>query len=305
MPAAAGTADPLGPHIIEAGTSHINCVRFSSDGTILWSGGMDARLRLWNVGDWSDAGEWRGHEKSVNTLALSAGGTRLVTGSTDRTVRVWDVKTGQQLKVVNGWQNGSPDSELTRIGLAKDSHMMGIWDVEAESMVRKWPTQAKRGGWIRWSPDGSQVLCGGMTDEIAIHDATTGEVVTRLTGHSTAVAPPLWSPDRTRMLTSGHDGTCRLWDPSDWSHLATWDTHQAGLWGRAWHPSEDVVVLTRDHTVTFWDPATGSQFGEITLKPKGIYQADISPDAEWLAVSSADKRVRIWNLPTVLDTLRQ
>lgn len=293
----------LEPVVIDAGTSHMNCVRFSPDNAILWTGGMDARLRLWSVGSWEDAGEWKGHGKSVNTLQLAAGGTRLVSGSTEKTVRIWSVPDGAQVGAVAGWQYGSATADLSRLAVSKDNNMVGIWDVAADSLERRWKSAAKRGVWMRWSADESQLLVGGYADTIELFEAATGELVRELDGHGTATAPPLWNPARTRLITAGFEGTCHVWDPTDWSRLATWATDKAGLWGRAWHPTESLVVLSKDHTVTFWDPEAGEELGHLKVKPKGVYQADISPDGAWLAVSAADKRVRVWSMPEILAAL--
>ncbi len=63
---------------ITAHTSHVAGVLFSPDAKRLLSCGMDALIKVWSVEDWSPAGEFTGHEKSVNCLAFSPDGKTLV-----------------------------------------------------------------------------------------------------------------------------------------------------------------------------------------------------------------------------------
>ena len=59
------TGDPL---ILKAHESHINTIKFSLDGRILLSAGMDNLVKFWSVPDWKHTGTLSGHEKSVNVL---------------------------------------------------------------------------------------------------------------------------------------------------------------------------------------------------------------------------------------------
>jgi WD40 repeat protein len=65
---------------------------------------------------------------------------------------------------------------------------------------------------VAYSPDGTRILTGSADNSARIWDATTGEVLHHLTGHTNWVLSVAYSPDGTRILTGSDDGSARVWD---------------------------------------------------------------------------------------------
>jgi WD40 repeat protein/DNA-binding SARP family transcriptional activator/class 3 adenylate cyclase len=78
------------------------------------------------------------------------------------------------------------------------------------------------GGRIAWSPNGDFVTEGpqgsGMID---IRDASTGESVRKFRGRDGDVTDVAFSPDGSKLATTGEDGVLKVWDPSTGRLLAS------------------------------------------------------------------------------------
>ena len=105
---ACGTQDDILVYAVQSGTLilrplevHQECVYdvlWSPDGSRLFSGSDDGKIRYWN----SDTGEqighpWKGHTGWICSLSLSPDGSILATASSDYTVRFWDATTGNPI----------------------------------------------------------------------------------------------------------------------------------------------------------------------------------------------------------------
>ncbi len=97
------TAHEAGAHeLAEVSLDKIG-LAFSSDSTLLASGGMDGQVMVSGVSDnpipliFTGQHAWR-----VEALAFSPDGKRLVSGSKDNSIRLWDVETGVGHAVLSG-----------------------------------------------------------------------------------------------------------------------------------------------------------------------------------------------------------
>ena len=108
--------------------------------------------------------ELEGHTDWTYAASWSPDGTKLATTSNDLTVRVWDVASGETLTVISG-------------------HRPSNYGLD-------------------WSPDGTRLVGSDPTGSVLIWDAQSGGVVNHynLGGY----AQVNWSPDGSRMLTTGH-----------------------------------------------------------------------------------------------------
>ena len=65
---------------------------------------------------------------------------------------------------------------------------------------------------VAWSPDGSQLASASNDKTVRIWDASTGQEVSQLQGHSSDVRSVAWSPDGSQLASASEDETVCIWD---------------------------------------------------------------------------------------------
>jgi eukaryotic-like serine/threonine-protein kinase len=65
---------------------------------------------------------------------------------------------------------------------------------------------------LAFSPDGKRIATGSEDLAIRLWDASTGQQVLTLRGHTAAVTSLAFSPDSHRLVSGGIDWTARVWD---------------------------------------------------------------------------------------------
>lgn len=191
-----------------------------------------------------------GHESRVMDLAISADGRRLVSVDRNGIGRTWSIDEGRL-----EWEHR-----------------------EARGLSR-----------CAVSPDGSSVVLGSRSGEIAVFEGETGGELARWDahGHDQICLSLAFTPDGRLLAGIGLDGRLRTWDASaDWSSRLV-VRMPGGTSGSLSIAPDGRSVATghNDGRVRFWDLAGGDQVGEADLGRIQLSSVSYAPDGKRLAAA--------------------
>ncbi|HEV2946308.1 MAG TPA: serine/threonine-protein kinase [Gemmataceae bacterium] len=181
------------PQVEKTLTGHsapVECLTFSSDGSLLGSGSGDKTVRVWDLAEGKpvERAVFKGHTDTVKSVAFSPDGKTVASGSQDGTVRLW------------------------RKG--------GLWSREMVGLLS--------GGWgpvqsVAYGPDGNTLAFGCLDQTVQLWDVTADQPRQRavLQGHSGVVRLVRFLPDGN-LATLCDGGRIILWGLSSGKKLRDW-----------------------------------------------------------------------------------
>ncbi len=81
-------------------------VTFSLDQNILVTGGMDGKVRIWQVADGKQIHAWQAHDDWIRHVTFSPDGQLIASCSNDRSVKIWKIPHGEiSQREIPDWEN--------------------------------------------------------------------------------------------------------------------------------------------------------------------------------------------------------
>ena len=150
-----------------------------------------------------------------------------------------------------------------------------------------------------FNPDGSRIVTGTMDDSARIYNASNGESVAVLRGHSSSVLDASFSPNGQRVLTASEDGTARIWNPDTGTVEQVLGGHATAVNAAAFSPDgARVVTGAGDSTARVWDVETGEELLVLNGHEDWLRAVAFSPDGAHIVTGADDNTARLWDANT-------
>lgn len=252
----------------------VNGVTFAPDDKLLAVYGSAATVSLIDPATGKGLRKLTGHEKAVYGAVFSADGKTLATTSEDFTCRIWNVEDGNPVRVLETTKQRAP-----LVALSADGKWLAWWDEEPRIHVR---------------------------------DLATGkEHAAFKAGRALFILD--W---RQCALGFAPDNTLRALDRS--LHLFEWHP-QRGLTSRDFQPvsgktaygriardGKNAVLWDWDHgtALHLFDLESGKEMIVAEGHLKLVYEVAAQPGGKWIASSSSDGTVRLWDAANAREKYR-
>jgi WD40 repeat protein/DNA-binding SARP family transcriptional activator/tRNA A-37 threonylcarbamoyl transferase component Bud32 len=159
------------------------------------------------------------------------------------------------------------------------------------------------GGILAWSPKGVFVTEGpkdsGLID---IRDAETGESVLSFKGHDPDVEHVAFSPDGSRLASTGDDGELKVWDPSTGRLLAS-VSEERSAWGPSFSADGSLVAAAWSTSLVRVLNVSTDQLVSTFLVREASRTA-LSPDGKLLAVAVSEGEHAVFDVETGQEAFR-
>jgi WD40 repeat protein/serine/threonine protein kinase len=294
-------------------SSKITHAAFSSDGTLMVTGGQDHSVRLWDVSarPFREMAPLWGHRGEIRAVALSPDGKRMASAGFDHDVLIWSIErqTGSQtarkrvsrcipffsrdgrLAVVAG--PGVPESET----LFYDIERAAFRGVE----VPGWPiafTDDETGIIVWRTIDGS--------DGLAEWDLSQSRWAWQVVSGKAPGAALGYDVCRSRGLTAigWSDGSVRIEDYRHHTMAKSWKPHDSAIHAIAFSPDGNRILtgesaeILDEHSIAVWSCTDLNDIRPLYYiqgDQRGLHSAAFSPNGRILATGTIFGRIMLWD----------
>lgn len=243
-------------------------VAWSPDRQWFATGDSNGEVRLWRALEGEHLLTLTGHTGWIRSVAFSPSGQRLASGSEDGTVKIWEVSDGRCLNTLQDHREKvrsvafDPTGEMLISG--GDDCTVKLWKVPEGQCLKTFQAHPEFVLAVAFHPGGHIIASGGDDQGINLWNIETGACIKTLQGCADSILSIALSPDGRWLASGSEDHTVSVWPINQNEILEAQEAHSCPQ------------ILQR-HQDWVWSVA-------------------FSPDSQFLASSSADETIRLWQV---------
>ena len=246
------------------------CLQF--DTNLMVTGSSDTTLIMWDVrSNWKPKCRLRQHRAGVLDVCFNA--QYIVSCSKDTTICLWDCSNGTLLRVLAGHRGPVNAVQLRGelIVSASGDGVAKLWNITSGLCVREFPSRDRGLACVEFSPDCRMIFAGGNDQAIYQFDATNGELVRELKGHSHLVRSLHLDFLNGRIVSGSYDRSIKVYDIEQGKMICnfagwttSWMLSAKADYRRVVATSQDkrVVIMDFGHGLPDVDLLRGSAYGK-------------------------------------------
>jgi WD40 repeat protein len=289
--------------------------RFHTDGDLL-ALAFGENATLWSLEDPGVLRQWdpvsgqqlQQHALSdLDTLWVFSPQARLLASASDD-LSLWDVATGRLLTGIQqpSWVTAiAIAGDCHRVATGHDDHMLRIWDIASQQLVRELSGPELPVSAVAFSADGARLAGVGEDRLIHIWDVASGRQLVTLAGHTDRVPALAWHPNGKLIVSAGWDTTARVWNAVSGEPIILLNSHADQVVSLAFSPDGQWLACADSaFAIHIWDPTNWEtrrilkgHTDEIRCLAFGASLSTGAPGSTpLLASGGSDRVISLWDL---------
>jgi WD40 repeat protein len=283
-------------------------VTFSLDHRILVTGGMDGKIRIWQVADGKQIHAWQAHDDWIRHVTFSPDGQLIASCSNDRSVKIWKIPN----KEIPDWENihclHNLQGHTNWVWSARFIAVKGIlflisvsqdrtarfWNINFGKFIRAF-SQPKELVWSVAFSNNGRLLATSSTTYVKLWSVLTRRCIKTFTDQSDRVRALAFHPDG-KTLVGSNDFYIKIWDLNSGECIKTCKLPaNSAIWSLSFSPDGQQLISAGTDKIQIWNAATWQPIATLSEPRSRIRSISYSPDQTMMAVGSDDQLVRIWD----------
>jgi WD40 repeat protein len=229
-------------------------VAFSPDGTRLSGVLPEGTVVVWDTRTWQVTRTLVPPERNIHDWWTDLQGSvswspdgRCLASVFHVAVHIWNPETGQEIQALKDDRflgahvAFSPDG--TRLAGAGGGRVT-VCDTQTWKVTLTLESHDGQRdlGRLSWSPDGTRLAGASRDGTVKVWDATSGQELLSLQGHTGPVLGVSWSPDGTRLASAAADKMLKVWDATSGQEVLTLNGGTDYVSAVSWSPDGTRLV---------------------------------------------------------------
>ena len=273
--------------------------RIYSGNEVIYSGGEDGTIKLWDIATGQRLRTFEGHKNSVESVCISPDGKTALSCGMDLTIS---------------------DIGDIRIIVSENSVVKGtikLWNMETGECIRTFEGRKYTVDSVCFSPDGKTALSrcrdielsrfyGGETT-IKLWNMETGECIRTFEGRKYTVDSICFSPDGKTALSSCRDvelsrfdgeTTIKLWNIETGECIRIFEGHRGSVVSICFSTDGKTALSKGMDGIKLWNIATGEHIRIFEGHRGFVKSVCFSPDGKTVLSCEYDGTIELWNIAT-------
>jgi len=149
----------------------LSCTSFHPDGLILATGGVDSRVKVWDIKSQKNVATFEGHRGKVVDLSFSENGYYLATAAEDNTVKLWDLrklKNFQTVTLPEDYNLSAVDFDYSGTYLAVAGNDIRVYVGKTLSGVHTYTEHTSTVTDVKWGRDAHSFVSSSLDRSIKV-----------------------------------------------------------------------------------------------------------------------------------------